>query len=189
MTKTPKLIKIPVEVISNRILIIRNIKVILDFDLAKLYQVTTKRLNEQVKRNLKRFPVDFMFRLTKDENDSLNRSQFATGSGKHRNLSYPPYAFTEHGVAMLSAILNSERAIEMSISIVRAFILIRELLITNKDLSVKIEKLEREQNRQEEHVTAIRTILKQLIDKPQPKNNPIGYSRTNDVNNLIKPSE
>jgi len=102
-------------------------RVILDADLAALYGVGTKRLNEQVKRNFERFPEDFMFRLTRAEADALNRSQNATGSGKYRDPRFPPFAFTEHGAIMAATILNSSQAVEMSLYVVRAFVRIREL--------------------------------------------------------------
>jgi hypothetical protein len=102
---------VPIEAISQRIFIIRGVKVMLDADLAELYQVPTMRLNEQVKRNKERFPEDFMFRLSPEETKKLNLSQIAIGSQKHRDPRLPPYAFTEHGVAMLSAVLKSERAV------------------------------------------------------------------------------
>ena len=128
---------IPQEVIENKIYLIRGHKVMLDIDLAKLYDVETKNLNLQVKRNIKRFPEDFMFQLTKEENLRL---QFATSSYGGRR--YLPYVFTEQGVAMLSSVLNSERAIEVNIAIMRAFVRLREILLTHKDLAAKIAALE-----------------------------------------------
>src|SRR6266702_7176666 len=121
---------VPLELIERRIYVIRGQKVMLDTDLAELYQVATFRLNEAVKRNADRFPEDFMFQLTKEEADALT-SQFAmskTGRGGRRTL---PYAFTEHGVAMLSSVLNSDRAVRMNILIIRAFVQLRELLATH----------------------------------------------------------
>src|SRR5258707_347686 len=128
MTKVE--LRIPDERIERAILLIRGHKVMLDGDLAQLYDVTTKRLNEQVRRNFKRFPNDFMIQSTDAEADAL-RSQFATlktGRGQHRK--YRPYAFTEQGVAMLSTVLNSERAIEVNIAIVRAFVRLRQIMST-----------------------------------------------------------
>src|SRR5277367_3098692 len=112
---------VPVEDITPTIRILRGHKVLLDAELAALYGVTTKRLNEQVKRNAARFPPDFIFRLTQAETVTLNRSQNATGSQKHRDPSFAPYAFTEHGAIMVATILSSPRAIEMSVYVVRAF--------------------------------------------------------------------
>jgi phage regulator Rha-like protein len=135
---------VPVELVARRIRVIRGQRVMLDGDLAELYQVPTKRLNEAVKRNIARFPEDFMFQLTSEETESL-RSQIATsneGRGGRRSL---PYAFTEHGVAMLSSVLNSDRAVQMNISIIRAFIKLREVLAANKALAQKIEQLSAKQ--------------------------------------------
>ena len=129
---------------------------ILDSDLARIYGVTTKRLNEQVKRNEDRFLGDFAFRLTNEELRDLisqfatsspasvtNRSQFATGSQKHRDPRYPPFAFTEHGAIMAANVLNSKQAVQMSVFVVRAFIKLREVLATHKELAVKFAELER----------------------------------------------
>jgi hypothetical protein len=132
-------ISIPDEIIMNKILFIRNVKVMIDSDLAELYGVTTKRLNEQVKRNIIRFPEDFMFRLTKVEFGNL-KSQIATSSwGGRRKL---PYAFTEHGVLMLSSVLNSDLSIKVNIQIMRVYTKIRNMLSTHKDLLFKFENLE-----------------------------------------------
>ena len=129
------------EVIATRILEIRGKKVMLDRDLAALYGVKVKRLNEQVRRNNKRFPGDFMFQLSWEEVE-FSRSQNATL--KHgKNIKYLPYVFTEQGVAMLSSVLNSERAIQVNILIMRAFIKLKEILLAHKDLAVKIESLEK----------------------------------------------
>jgi len=119
--RTSRAPTVAVEDISRAILVLRGDKVLLDAELAALYGVTTKRLNEQVKRNAERFPEDFMFRLTRAETEALNRSHFATGSQKHRDPRFAPYAFTEHGAIMAATILNSPRAIEMSVYVVRAF--------------------------------------------------------------------
>lgn len=130
---------VPIEIIERRIYLVRGQKVILDSDLADLYQVRTKRLNEAVKRNSTRFPADFMFQLTKEENDFLKaanlRSQIATSNYGGRR--YRPYVFTELGVAMLSSVLNSERAVQMNIIVMRAFVKLRELMATHKDLARK----------------------------------------------------
>lgn len=131
-------ILVPSPYIERRIYVIRGQKVMLDSDLAEMYQVPTKRLNEAVKRNLARFPQDFMFQLGNEELENW-RSQIATSNPAAKmGIRRPPYAFTEHGVAMLSAVLNSERAIRMSILIVRAFVKLREVLAANKDLARKI---------------------------------------------------
>ena len=134
--------------IQSRIYEIRGQKVMLDFDLAELYEVETKRLKEQVRRNIERFPADFMFELTKEDVQVL-RSQIATlekGKGKHSK--YPPYAFTEQGVAMLSTVLHSEKAIEVNIAIMRAFVFIRQYALSHKDLTEKLKELESKYNKQ-----------------------------------------
>ena len=130
---------IPIEDIQQRIIIIRGHRVLINADLAMLYGVTTKRLNEQVKRNIKRFPSDFMFQLNEEESENL-RSQFATSSWGGRR--YLPYVFTEHGAIMLTNVLNSDVAVHASIQVVRAFVKLREILSTHKDLASKLVQLE-----------------------------------------------
>jgi len=132
----------PVELIERRIYLIRGQKVMLDSDLAELYQVPTKTLNQAVKRNADRFPADFMFRLTAEEAEAWNRSQFVTGSQKHRDPRLLPYAFTEHGVAMLSSVLRSTRAVQMNIVIIRAFVRLRRILASHAALAQRIQRLE-----------------------------------------------
>ena len=131
---------IPVELIHHKIYFIRGHKVMLDRDLAELYGVSTKRFNEQVKRNAKRFVGDFMFQLTREEYENL-RSQIATSSWGGRR--YLPNVFTDYGVAMLSSVLNSDRAIEVNIQIMRVFTKLREMMITHKDLRRKIDEMEK----------------------------------------------
>jgi hypothetical protein len=131
------------DLIDRQIYLIRGEKVMLDTDLALLYGVTTKRLNEQVKRNRKRFPEDFMFQLTPAEVQELNRSQNATGSQKHRDPRYRPFAFTEDGAVMLASVLNSQIAITAGIQVVRAFVRLRSVLAAHKELAKRLEKLER----------------------------------------------
>lgn len=146
--------------ISKKIYFIRGHRVMLDSDLAELYEVPPKRLNEQVRRNINRFPEDFMFQLTENEYESL-RSQIATlekGRGKHRK--YLPLVFTEQGVAMLSSVLHSERAVQVNIAIMRAFVNLRELLETHKDLAKKLNQLERKYDHQFKVVfDAIRQLM------------------------------
>ena len=134
----------------------------LDADLAELYQVTTRRLNEQVRRNLLRFPADFAFQLTADEAINL-KSHFATSSWGGRRT--PPYAFTEHGVAMLSSVLKSGRAVQMSILIIRAFVKMRELLASHKSLAARVEKLETSQKR---HASVINILAEEIEDLKRP---------------------
>lgn len=167
------------EVIKQRIFMIRGQKVMLDRDLAELYGVKTGHLNEQVKRNLDRFPADFAFKLIQEEDDSL-RSQFAISNIGRGGRRYIPYVFTEHGVAMLSAILNSKKAIQMSIFIVRAFIKMRESLDKYKDLSIKINEIESDQKQQGKLLIHVHSAVKGLINKtlveePVKKKNKMGF--------------
>ncbi len=162
---------IPIEKITSKIYLIRKEKVMLDSDLAELYGVETKVLIQAVKRNVDRFPKDFMFQLTADQNKIL-RSQFVTSNWGGRR--YPPYVFTEQGVAMLSSILKSKRAIKVNIAIMRAFVELRKFLYSNDKLAVKLNELEKEtKKRFEEHQKQISLIfeaIKQLIkDDSKPK--------------------
>ena len=162
----------PVDPIAQRILLIRGHRVMLDSDLAELYEVTTKRLNEQVRRNIKRFHPDFMFQLTPEEFTSL-RSQNATlkiGRGQHRK--YLPYAFTEQGVAMHSGVLNSGRAIDVNVAIMRAFVKLREFALTHKELSRKLNDLERKYDSQ---FKVVFDAIRQLMTPPEPKRRKIGF--------------
>ena len=148
---------IPIERIESKILLIRGKKVLLDRDLAELYGVETRRLIEQVKRNITRFPSDFMFQLTKEEFGNW-RSQIAMSNSDRIGLRRPPYAFTEHGIAMLSSVLKSERAVQMNIAIVRAFIKMREMLLTNDKMARQLKELEERMDTQE-----MNTII--ILDK------------------------
>ncbi|MFA6404650.1 MAG: ORF6N domain-containing protein [Candidatus Paceibacterota bacterium] len=165
---------IPDESIEHRIFLIRGQKIMLDSDLARLYGVSAKRLNEQVRRNIDRFPKDFMFQLTNEEYKNL-RSQFATSSWG--GVRYLPYAFTEHGVTMLSAVLKSPRAVQVSVFVVRAFIKLREMLATHKELAAKMKVLESEQEKQGQQLIKVLNILKHLLDEPVPMKAPIGFSK------------
>lgn len=163
MTKDQSLI--PAERIEKCILLIRGQKVMLDRDLADLYRVSTKVLNQAVKRNLNRFPSDFMFRLTWQESSRLLRSQFVTlKQGQH--LKYRPYVFTEQGVAMLSSVLRSDRAIAVNIAIMRAFVRLREILSTHKELARKLEEMER---KYDEQFQVVFEAIRQLMMPPEPK--------------------
>ncbi len=179
MDMTDRTAFVPIEHIAQSILILRAQRVLLDTDLAVLYGVPTKRSNEQVKRNLARFPADFMFRLSTEEAGAL-RSQFATlnvGRGQHRK--YLPYAFTEHGAIMAASILNSPRAVEMSIYVVRAFVQLRELLTSNKELAKRWDELEarilRELATHDEAIATILRTIRELMNPPEPKKRPIGF--------------
>jgi len=133
-TQAKRTLPLPAEQIGRSILMLRGQRAILDAELAALYSVATKVLNQAVKRNAERFPEDFMFRLTRTETAALNRSQFVTGSRKHRDPRFPPFAFNEHGAIMVATVLNSPRAVEMSVY-VRAFVQLRELLASNTALA------------------------------------------------------
>lgn len=162
--------------LTRKIFIIKGQKVILDLDLAELYQVPVKRLNQQVKRNRERFPRDFMFQLNQKETTSVMRSQFVTASQGRRNERFRPYAFTEHGVAMLSSVLRSERAVQVNIFIIRAFIKLREMLATHKELALKIEELEVGQNENREHIVAVEEKLDGLINEAVNQKDAIGFT-------------
>ena len=170
---------IPVEYIGLSILILRGHRALLDSDLAALYGVTTKVLNQSVKRNLDRFPGDFMFRLTREEVDVLNRSQIVTGSQKHRDPRFSPYAFTEHGTIMAATLFNSPRAIEMSIYVVRAFVQLCEVLASNQELALQLKALESRMTRKfaahDHAITDIIKTIRQLMKPPEPKKRSIGF--------------
>lgn len=163
---------ISVEIIATKIFEVRAKKVMLDADLARLYGVTTKRLIEQVRRNIKRFPDDFMYQLTRQEFANL-RSQFATSSWGGRR--YLPYVFTQEGVAMLSSVLNSKRAIRVNIQIMRAFVKLKELLLTHKELTIKIEALERKYADHDEKIKKIFEAIRQLMIPPEEPKRKIGF--------------
>jgi len=152
-----------IEIIKNSILEIRDKKVILDFELAKLYGIETKRLKESVRRNSKRFPIDFMFELTKEE-WAILRTQFATS--RWGGPRYAPFAFTEQGVAMLSSVLNTDRAIEVNISIMRAFVMMRQWALTHQELSKRLDALEQQYGKK---FSDIEQVLNFLIQKDQKK--------------------
>ena len=162
---------ISIEVITSKIFVIRGKKVMLDRGLAQLYEVTTRRLNEQVKRNIKRFPEDFMLQLIKSEKDKLVAICDRFNSMKHSTVF--PYAFTEQGIAMLSGVLNSDRAIAVNIQIMRAFTQLRRMLLTNKDLRRKIEDMEKKYDKQ---FAIVFQAIKQLLESPPIKPKPaIGF--------------
>jgi hypothetical protein len=170
----------PATNIAGIILILRRQRVILDADLATLYGVTTKALNQAIKRNAERFPKDFLFRLNHTEVEALNRSQPVTGSQKHRNPRFPPFAFTEHGAIMAATVLNSAQAVEMSIYVVRAFVQLRELLSSNKDLARRLDQLEaRIEKKLTSHDVAIAAMLsaiRELMIPPRPMRRRIGFT-------------
>ena len=160
----------PVERIEHSILLIRGHKVMLDADLARLYGVTTKRLNEQVRRNRDRFPDDFMFRLTDAE-----KKEVVANCDHLKTLKFSPnlpYAFTEHGAVMLASVLNSPVAVDVSIQIVKTFIRLREFLVSNKELAKKIEELEKKYDTQ---FKIVFDAIRQLMSAPEPKKKKIGF--------------
>ncbi len=164
---------VSVQLIERRIYLIRGHKVLIDFDLADLYGVSTKQLNQQVSRNKKRFPEDFMFRLTKDEANAL-RSQFVTSNPGRGGRRYLPYAFTEQGVAMLSTVLNSEQAIEVNIAIMRAFVKLRQMLESNEELNRKFAGVIRRLSTHDKYFRVVFDELKKLT-QPKPSHKQIGF--------------
>jgi phage regulator Rha-like protein len=163
---------IPVEMIEKKILLIRGEKVMLDADLAELYGVETKILVRAVKRNVDRFPSDFMIQLNKEEFENL-RFQFGTSS-RWGGRRYLPYAFTEQGVAMLSSVLNSDRAIKVNIEIMRAFVSLRQMLASNKELAKRFDELEKKYDAQ---FKVVFDTIRQLMIPPEPKRKRIGFLR------------
>jgi phage regulator Rha-like protein len=172
MAKTNAIV--PIELIESRILLIRGRKVMLDSHLAELYGVTTKRLNEQVKRNKERFPADFMFQLTFEETESL-RSQIATSNRGRGGRRYRPYAFTEHGAIMAASVINSHRAIEVSVYVVRAFVKLREMLRTHKELARRLAELEKRIEGHDEEIMALFEAIRQLMEPPEKPSKRIGF--------------
>jgi hypothetical protein len=193
------------EQIESAVVVLRGEKVLLDADLARMYGVTTKALNQAVQRNRNRFPADFMFRLTKDEFDQL-RSQIMTSkracdseneqtsalpaaslrsqsvtlkSGRGQHSKYLPYAFTEQGVAMLSSVLRSQRAVRVNIEIMRAFVRLRTILAANAELATRLDELERRVGNHDEQFTAVIRAIRQLMEPPEPpKRRKIGFHAT-----------
>ncbi len=179
---------VPIERIAESIRWIRGHKVLLDSDLALLYGVATKVLNQAVKRNRERFPDDFMFQLNADETGFLrsqfvtlekerrtNWSQIVTSSEKHRGKRYRPYAFTEQGIAMLSSVLKSDRAVKVNIAIMRAFVKLRQLLNVNRELAKKFSELEQRVGKHDEDITAIMEAIRQLMAPPEKPRREIGF--------------
>lgn len=161
---------VPAEMIERNILLIRGLRVILDTDLAELYDVAVKQIKRQVRRNKERFPADFMFELSKEEHDSLRRQFGTLKRGAHSK--YLPYAFTEHGVAMLSSVRKSRRAVQVNIEIVRAFVRLREIMATHKHLARKLAALEK---RYDAQFKLILDAIRQLMKPPEPTKRKIGF--------------
>lgn len=181
--------------IERAILIVRGQKVIIDAELAELYGVQTKALNQAVKRNAERFPEDFMFKLSAEEhrqvlalpspatNETPNRSQIVTGSQKHRDPRFLPYAFTEHGAIMAANVLNSDQAVEMSVHIVRTFVRLREAVTHHAEIERRIREMEKRLGKHDEYLAGIVGKLRELMNKPEPppkKVRRIGFNREAD---------
>jgi hypothetical protein len=171
---TSEELSIPVDRIEKAILLIHGQRVMLDRDLAVLYGLKTKALKQAVRRNAKRFPQDFMFELTKEEFEKW-RSQFVTSNRDKMGLRYRPMAFTEQGVAMLSSVLNSERAIEVNIAIMRVFVRLREMMATHKELAFKLVELEERLEGHDEKIQSIFEAIRQLMTPPERERKKIGF--------------
>jgi phage regulator Rha-like protein len=185
MTKKDSEIMIPDEVIMNKIYLIRGKKVMLDRDLAELYGVETKVLKQTVRRNNKRFPPDFMFEMTTEELQ-IWRSQFVTSNADRKGLRYSPFCFTEHGVIMLASILNSDRAINTNVQIVRIFIKMREMLASHKEILHRLDKIEHYMAEHDNQILVIFEYLKQLEQAKQQEldhkdRKRVGYKRKDEI--------
>ncbi len=166
----------PVEDIGHTILFVRGQRVILDRDLARIYGVETRALNQAVKRNPARFPEDFMFRLTRDEAE-LSRSQSVILKGSRgQNVKYLPLAFTEHGAIQAANVLKSRRAIQMGVFVVRAFVRLRQILASNRELARKVDELERKLQTHDRAITDILKAIRELMNPPAPPRRPIGFT-------------
>ena len=179
---------LPADHIASRIRNFRGEKVLLDFDLAALYGVETRVLNQAVKRNADRFPSDFMFQLSVEETEMISQrvtsprgqtvsdsSRIVMSPGKHRGIRYRPYAFTQQGVAMLSSVLNSERAVKVNIAIMRAFVKLRQTLETNRKLAQKFSELEQRVGKHDEEIDAVLEAIRQLMAPPDGLRREIGF--------------
>jgi ORF6N domain len=175
VAKTQRITPVPVEHIAQSILIFRGHKVLLDAELAALYGVSTARLNQQVRRNLERFPEDFMFQLSTTEYAALmlQNATSKSGRGGRRKL---PLVFTEHGAIMAATVLNSPRAVEMGVYVVRAFIKLREALASNKELTRKLDQLERKLQTHDQAIVGILNAIRELMNPPEPKRRGIGFT-------------
>jgi hypothetical protein len=173
-TSSPKA-ELSAQVLAGRILVIRGQRVVLDSDLAQLYEVETRVFNQAVKRNLKRFPSDFMFQLTELEFECLISQSVTSkqGRGGRRKL---PLVFTEHGAIMAASVLNSERAVQMSVYVVRAFVQLRELMVDHKVLADKLDALERRVSHHDNSLVALIDAIRALTEQPKPVKRPIGFT-------------
>ena len=172
-----KAIIITEKAIESKIYFIRGQKVMMDSDLAEMYGVETKVLKQAVKRNMDKFPDDFMFELTAKEAEDFSRSQFVTLKRGY-NIKYLPYAFTEHGVLMLSSVLRSKQANDVNIRIMRVYSKMKELIMSNKDILLKLEKLERSSDKHDKDIQVIFSYIKKLIEQPvKEKTTRIGFKK------------
>jgi phage regulator Rha-like protein len=162
--------------IQNKIYLIRGQKVMIDRDLAEMYGVPTKALKQAVKRNMDRFPEDFMFELSEEEFADW-RSHFVTSKSDKMGLRYKPFAFTEHGVLMLSSVLSSERAVQVNIQIMRVYSKLKEILLDHKEILLKLEKLERKVGTQDSDIKLIFQVIKNLVNEPKVPKNRIGFKK------------
>jgi hypothetical protein len=179
---------IAVDALSDRIHLVRGQRVMLDSDLAELYGVSTRIFNQAIKRNIERFPADFMFQLTEEEEDSLRsqivisnvdnslRSQIATSKPSRGGRRYLPYVFTEHGAIMAASVLNSPRAVEMSVFVVRAFVQLRALLAGSRELSERLDELERKLATHDHAIAGLIDAIRQLTSVPAKPGRPIGFT-------------
>ncbi|MGM9477626.1 ORF6N domain-containing protein [Pedobacter sp. GSP4] len=164
---------IPNEVIINKIYLFRGVKVMLDSDLAELFGVETKKLKQQVRRNIERFPEHFMFELTKEENEVL-RSQFVTlEQGKYSK--YLPFAFSEHGILQLSNVLKSKQAVEVSIKIIDVFVQLRTMVLSNTEIRLEVEKIKKKVDNQDKNIEVIFRYFDELLEQQQQPRKEIGY--------------
>ncbi len=175
VTKKKKVVSVslPVEEVASRILVIRGEKVMIDADLAELYGVATKALNQAVKRNSARFPVEFMFQLSQTEKDEV-----VTNCDHLAKLKFSktlPYAFTEHGALMVATVLNTQRAVEISLYVVRAFVKLRELLASNEELAAKLNELEHKLESHDQAISGLINAIRELMRPPEIKQRPIGF--------------
>lgn len=169
-----KKITIPEEVIVNKIYVIRGQKVMLDRDLAELYDVETRRLKEQVRRNINRFPEEFMFELTKEELNGW-RNEYASSNRDVMGIRITPFVFTEHGILMLSSVLNSEKAVQINVQIIKTFVQLRKLVNNYEEIMAKIQQIESQTN---EQFSEIYEVLQRLLSKPEEKpRKQIGYKK------------
>jgi len=171
-----EVIKITETLIESKIYFIRGQKVMLDNDLAEMYGVETRVLKQAVKRNIDRFPEDFMFEMTIEEAENLSRSQFVILK-RGQNIKFKPFAFTEHGVLMLSSVLRSEQAVQVNIQIMRVYIKMKELLVMHKDILLKLEKLENRTDKHDADIKLIFDYIKKLIEHPKEKTQRIGFKK------------